>query len=322
MDNRGLEKKVKVRRHGTILYNFGMAFCMLTAISFVISFIESKNPLGLRQNIPFFSPEGTRLPRTNVFLPNERAFCKTLIKGPKPCMFGIKGFHCGGEIDGRDIMFSSSQQDYYLYTRHFKYLSRPGIYLDIAANHAVAVSNTFFFDRCLDWKGVCVEANEIYFESLYTERSCILVPTCISKTDGQVLEFRPFGQRGGVIGKDYKFSKDMEKGKAIITKSMRCTNVSSVSNRFGVRKIDYMSLDVEGHEMDVLLGIDWERTVIGIITVERGPLFTNISSLLENKGYTIHNINDIDQELAAYPKFTLKLDDIFIHSSVSFGKPI
>lgn len=317
-----MEKKCKARKNSSMLQNFGLAFCMLGAISFIISFMVSKNPSSLRQNISFFSPEETRLPRTNMFHSHEQAFCNSLINDPKPCMFGIKGFHCGGEIEGRHIMFSSSQQDYYLYTRHFKYLSRPGVYLDIAANHAVAVSNTFFFDRCLGWKGVCVEANEIYFESLYTERSCVLVPTCISKTDGQVVDFRPFGQRGGVIGKDYKFSKDMEKNKGIITKSLRCTNVSSVCSRFGVRKIDYMSLDVEGHELDVLLGIEWEKTIIGIVTVERGPLFTNISSFLEGKGYTIHNINDIDKELAIYPKFTLKLDDIFIHNSVSFGKPI
>lgn len=282
--------------------------------------LEDKPSVRKLQNVVI---NDVHLPRMRKFEPKEREFCNTIMNDPKPCMFRIKGFHCGGETDGRDVMFSSNQQDYYLYTRHFKFLLRPGVYLDIASNHPIAVSNTFFFDRCLGWKGICFEANDGYFESLFRERSCVLVPTCISKSDGHIADFRPFGQRGGVIGKDYKFSSSLKTGKNIITKSLRCTTVSKVTERFGLNRIDYLSLDVEGHELEVLMGIDWETTVIGVITIERGPLFANISSYLGTRGFVIHNISDIEYEQSIYPKFTLATSDyIFIHSSISFGSPV
>ena len=33
---------------------------------------------------------------------------------------------------------------------------RRGVYVDLASNHYKRISNTYFFDRCLGWRGVCV----------------------------------------------------------------------------------------------------------------------------------------------------------------------
>lgn len=41
-------------------------------------------------------------------------------------------------------------------------------------------------DRCLGWKGVCVEANPKYFDKLSKLRSCNLVKTCISDSNAEV----------------------------------------------------------------------------------------------------------------------------------------
>jgi len=37
-----------------------------------------------------------------------------------------------------------------------------GTYLDIGSNHPLQRSNTYFFDKCLGWRGVCVEPNTKY----------------------------------------------------------------------------------------------------------------------------------------------------------------
>ncbi len=36
--------------------------------------------------------------------------------------------------------------DVYLYRHHFQHLNRSGVYLDLAANHAKLISNTYFMD--------------------------------------------------------------------------------------------------------------------------------------------------------------------------------
>lgn len=65
-------------------------------------------------------------------------FCSDIIEFPQPlrknCSTApdIKGApKCNPE---RHMMFSQYGEDYYLYTRHFSKLKRPGVYLDIATN--------------------------------------------------------------------------------------------------------------------------------------------------------------------------------------------
>ena len=36
-------------------------------------------------------------------------------------------------------------------------------------NHFQKYSNTFFFDKCLGWEGLCIEADEQYHEKLISE---------------------------------------------------------------------------------------------------------------------------------------------------------
>ena len=54
---------------------------------------------------------------------------------------------------------------------------RPFTYADVAANHFKRISNTYFYDRCLGWRGLCVEPNPRYHADLREKRSCELVPT-------------------------------------------------------------------------------------------------------------------------------------------------
>lgn len=102
-------------------------------------------------------------------------------------------------------MFSQFGQDAYLYVKHFNRLNRRGVYMDVASNDAIKISNTYFMDRCLGWRGLCVEANPKYYERIFRERSCQLVPTCASATDGEVVQFKLRGEIGGVVGDTYKY---------------------------------------------------------------------------------------------------------------------
>ena len=54
-------------------------------------------------------------------------------------------------------------------------MTRPGVYVDLATNHPVVISNTFFLDRCLGWKGLCIEPNPVHHSRIRQARSCSLV---------------------------------------------------------------------------------------------------------------------------------------------------
>lgn len=248
-------------------------------------------------------------------------FCKRIFENPKPlhnkCQRNAKNLTCMNF--GETQMFSQFHQDYYLYTRHFHHLKRPGVYVDIAANDPIMISNTYFFDRCLGWKGVCVEGNPEYYEKLYRLRSCHLVPTCVGSSDGEMVSFALNGGGGGVMSESYKLRKRVERDNiTMITE--RCTTMKLALERESVTEVDYLSLDVEGHELQVLNGFDLDVVIIKVMTIEvTGTALKDIEKILIPKGYKRH-IPDLDG-LKSAPGL-LREDAIFLHNSVTFGSPV
>lgn len=243
----------------------------------------------------------------------DGGYCARLLGNLRPGLrYCVQDADFVGCADGVPRAFSQFRQDYVLYKNHFAHLTgRRGTYADIAANEAVRISNTAFFDRCLNWRGVCVEANPSYHEELWRMRSCDLVPTCVSATDGEVVNFTLAEGIGGITATN----KNPVGGKPEIT--LRCTTAAKALARSALTHIDYLSLDVEGHELPVLQGIDWNVTQINVITVELSEALGGpIKELLANQGFRILDLRGNDDE-------HIDADDtVFVHSSVVWGSPV
>ncbi len=216
-------------------------------------------------------------------------------------------------------MFSQYNQDYVLYKHHFRHLKRKGNYLDIATNEPVSISNTYFFDRCLGWAGVCVEGNPRYYEKIYRLRSCALLPTCVSNEDGQQVEFILHSGAGGIDATN-KNAHLWARGGAKEQKiQLRCTTVDHALRRYRVpRVIDYMSLDVEGHELPVLQGINWSTTKINVISVEvseetKMPIKQFMASVGYRELQRLPNGQHVGRAIYG--------DIVFLAPGVVFGKP-
>lgn len=223
--------------------------------------------------------------------------------------------------DGRVTMMAEYHQDYYLYTRHFSRLKRRGIYLDIAANDPRSASTTYFLDACLGWEGMCVEADPRHTASLRKYRTCHVTSTCVSNSEGQKVSYLIHGVRGGIseTNKNLKELQSLEKTGH--RTPMTCTTVRRIMQENGVTHVDYLSLDVEGHELMVLQGVDWDRAVFKVITVEatEKDIFPIVEDFLISKGYNRH-IPTLDKE--SLSSGLLMYDAVFLHSSVVFGSPV
>jgi len=191
--------------------------------------------------------------------------------------------------------------DWYLYVSFFNELwhsihrndSRRPVYVDIGANHAKRWSNTYFFDRCLGWDGVCAEPNPDYHTDLRNERNCALIDSCLADVP-KTVNFSLTGAYGGVVkekkdadewGIDHKLNYADAKFSLIHKgfEQMNCTTLGKEFKVLGVKKVDFLSLDATGYEFPVLQGIDWEYTQIDIIATEcKRP---DIEDFLEDKGY-------------------------------------
>jgi hypothetical protein len=149
-------------------------------------------------------------------------------------------------------------QDIFVFHNLFKYWpmqGRKGFYVDSGINDAVVHSNTYFFDVCLGWAGLCVEPNEIYHHGIKTERTCTLIPECISNQETTVL-----------------FEKNSGAGKVLgAGGSTQCTTLERMLKRSvnpNQKVVDFWSLDVEGHEITILSSVDFKRTQVLALLVE------------------------------------------------------
>ena len=84
-------------------------------------------------------------------------------------------------VGGRPATWSQFSQDFVV-AALFATVIQPAsrVYVDLAANNAIYDSNTYFLDKCLGWRGLCIEANAFYATKHHTDRTSILHQGCVS----------------------------------------------------------------------------------------------------------------------------------------------
>jgi hypothetical protein len=83
-----------------------------------------------------------------------------------------------------------------------------------------------------------------------------------------------------------------------------CRRIDSVLAERGVRIVDYLSVDVEGAEWQVLEGVDFARIRVNVVGVESSPSFPEVYRLLTAAGFEYQGL--------------LFFDEIFVHRERRF----
>jgi FkbM family methyltransferase len=171
---------------------------------------------------------------------------------------------------------------------------RGGFFVDFGATDGVLLSNTWLLEQKFGWSGICSEPNPEYFEQLKKNRTCICRNVCISDTDDKEVEFILAGAYGTISAFE---SSDMhaEKRRAYrelgSTTRFRTQTLNTFLGNCGApRDIDYLSIDTEGSELDILKEFDLKYWRVKMMTVEHNfvePNRTQLRSLLQSYGYKV-----------------------------------
>lgn len=172
-----------------------------------------------------------------------------------------------------------------------------GTYIEMGANDGITFSNSFVFNRALEWKGVLIELSKDKFDEATTNRPneiarihagvCSTPQTLHSVDDGltgAIWEFTAPSFRD-IFWKDLKFDDER-------VTEVECDTLDSLLLKHvpEVTYFDFYSLDVEGAELSVLESIDFNRINFGVIVVEaddNNPMKNlAVRYFLENKGYS------------------------------------
>ena len=164
-------------------------------------------------------------------------------------------------------------------------ISTPGYFVDIGASDGITNSNTFKLEAA-GWNGLCVEPNPIFFEHLANNRKCQVSYNAVYTISNQWLELVMAGElstlSGYVDADSHAKERQNKPSEKVITKSL-----DDLLKYYDVpKRIDYLSIDTEGSELDILSAFSWSYD-IQLITVEHNYSKNrdSIRDLLIEKGY-------------------------------------
>ncbi len=158
---------------------------------------------------------------------------------------------------------------------------RDGYYVDVGSADGEVISNTKLLDE-LGWKGVCIDP----FPRNMAKRTCQVFRQPVYSESGKRVQFRAAGDLGGVES-DLNRHRDAV-AKAPMVELVTATLDEILAKARAPKHIDYINLDVEGAEYDVLRGFSLDRYQVGCFTIEHNYEMAKreaIHGFLSSKGY-------------------------------------
>ncbi len=185
--------------------------------------------------------------------------------------------------------FSQNGQDKWLVSEVFNF-KKKGSFVELGASEGIKFSNTYALEKFLDWKGICIEFNPLFFEKLKINRpNSICIKECVDARKG-VVTFLNSEMLGGIVDKDtdnkeavlrrnYANPTFVGGVETVTTKTL----TQILDENRAPKVIDYLSLDVSGAEYRIMKTFRFKRYTFLAMTVERCPRI--LYNLLIKNGY-------------------------------------
>jgi FkbM family methyltransferase len=182
---------------------------------------------------------------------------------------------------------SQNRQDLFVLSElNFK---RDGFFVEFGAAGGVEDSNTYLLEEAFGWRGILAEPARTFHERLRASRRAQISTKCVWSESGKQLTFNeaPWAYLSTV--ESFSASDSW----AAQRKSGRTYDVATISladllAEFAApAEIDYLSIDTEGSELEILESFDFTKYRISVITCEHNftPDREKIRVLLERHGY-------------------------------------
>ena len=157
-----------------------------------------------------------------------------------------------------------------------------GYFIDIGAYNGIDESNSYVLEKNFDWKGICIEPNLHTFSEMKDHRNCICENICISDFNGTV-EFVERDKKHKMLSGIYADFSDeavmdgAKEGVPIVSReSMKLYDLLIKHDCPNI--IEYLSIDTEGSEYEILKNFPFDKYIFKRITVEH-----NACNSIENK---------------------------------------
>jgi len=195
---------------------------------------------------------------------------------------------CAGS-EGALTFHSDTCQDRWIVHEVFPDLHK-GFFVDVGSADGVVNSNSKVLED-LGWEGICVDP----FPANMSGRRCAVFAYAVDSTGGKRVRFRKAGGLGGIEEHLGSWKSDIQGYPVVEVETRTLTEILSQAG--APPFIHYMSIDIEGAELEALKGLDLSRYRIGALTIEHNfeePKRSDIRKLLERYGY--RRVRSVEQD--------------------------
>jgi FkbM family methyltransferase len=157
-----------------------------------------------------------------------------------------------------------------------------GYFLDVGSADGFVNSNTWALEQ-RGWKGICVDP----FPSNMQGRTCQMFREAVDAEGGQKVKFTNAGELGGISNYIDRWKDLVKDAKTVELTTVTLGNILQRANAPSF--IHFMSLDIEGAELEALRGFPFDQYKIGSMAIEHNneePKRSQIEEFLKGKGYT------------------------------------
>jgi FkbM family methyltransferase len=190
-------------------------------------------------------------------------------------------------INTFDVEFYSQQdEDKYIIQYLLKEEIKDGTFLEIGGCDGVLFSNTKTLEDHFGFTGVLIEPQPEFYSQLVKNRpNCKCYNYAVSNTDDEEIEFIGDNAEGGIKSIT---NTDLSKFPEWNTYKVKNKKMHNIIEESGLKYIDFMIIDVEGSELEVLKSIDFSFPIFCIIIEahsceqEKNKIF---GSYLKSKGF-------------------------------------
>lgn len=137
---------------------------------------------------------------------------------------------------------------------------RGGYFVEFGATNGITMSNSHILEKHYDWTGIVAEPNPEYHDRLARERACNISHKCVYSRSGETMTFlctqkAMFSRLAAINPDDHN-----EEAKRANPNEMPVETISlnDLLDDYGAPdEIDYMSVDTEGSELEILQAFDF-----------------------------------------------------------------
>jgi FkbM family methyltransferase len=164
---------------------------------------------------------------------------------------------------------------------------RNGFFVEFGATDGKTLSNTYLLEAQFGWTGILAEPARAWHETLNVNRQSIVEKRCVWTATGQHLQFSEASipELSSLMTSELGARSTGRRLKNYSVETVSLTDLLAQNN--APELIDFLSIDTEGSELDILSAHDFSRFNFRVITCEHNYQDNRekIHDLLMMKGY-------------------------------------